>query len=133
MAGGGMVGLPLGIGLAQSGLSVVIIDAAPQADLTEPAFDGRSSAIAFASHRLLRGVGIWPHMADKAEPILEIRVTDGCSRLFLHFDQAVLGDGPMGYMFENRHTRMGLFASTPGLDNQQVIEVNMKFLYQPAD
>ncbi len=121
IAGGGMVGLTLGIGLAQSGLSVVVIDAAPQADLTEPAFDGRSSAIAFASYKLLQGVGIWPHLADKAEPILEIRVTDGPSRQFLHFDQAALGDGPLGYMVENRHTRMGLFARALELDNLRII------------
>lgn len=121
IAGGGMVGLSLGIGLAQSGLDVVVIDAAPQADLTEAAFDGRSSAIAFASCKLLQGVGIWPHLADKAEPIREIRVSDGPSRFFLHFDQTALGDGPLGYMVENRHTRMALFARAGMLDNLAII------------
>lgn len=121
IAGGGMVGLSLGIGLAGAGLDVVVIDAAEQADLIEPAFDGRSSAIAFASQKLLQGIGIWPHLAEYAEPILEIRVTDGASPLYLHFDQGALGDGPLGYMVENRHTRMGLFARAAELDNLQTI------------
>lgn len=121
IAGGGMAGLTLGIGLAQSGLSVVVIDAAPQAELTEPEFDGRASAIAFASYKLLEGVGIWPHLAAQAEPIMEIRVTDNQSPMFLHFDQAELGEGPLGYMVENRHTRMGLFARAAELDNLEII------------
>lgn len=121
IAGGGMVGLTLGIGLAQSDLKVAVVDAAPQADLTEPAFDGRSSAIAHGSYKLLEGVGIWPHLADYAEPILEIRVTDGPSKLFLHFDHEALGEGPLGYMVENRHIRMGLFARASELDNLEMI------------
>ena len=50
------------------------------------AFDGRTSAIAFGSQRVLAGIGLWHGVAAEAEPIREIRVADGDSPLFLHYD-----------------------------------------------
>jgi len=53
ISGGGMVGLPLGLALAQGGLTVLVVDAAPPATVLEPQFDGRVSALAYASVRML--------------------------------------------------------------------------------
>src|SRR5262249_21178009 len=89
--GGGMVGMTLGAALGSAGLSVAVIDAEAPAAVTAAAFDGRSSAIAFGSRRVLTGIGAWEAMAAEAQPILDIRVSDGTStggvsRLFLHYD-----------------------------------------------
>lgn len=46
---------------------------------------------------------LWP--AEAAAPILDIHVTDGPSRLFLHFDHRAAGDQPMGHLIENRFLR----------------------------
>jgi 2-octaprenyl-6-methoxyphenol hydroxylase len=109
IVGGGLAGLTAAIGLAQEGFEVAVIDMAPKGDLTAVSYDGRSSALAYASCQLFEALGIWQHMEPFAQPILEIRVSDGPSLLHLHFDNETLGDGPLGHMVENRHTRLALF------------------------
>jgi 2-octaprenyl-6-methoxyphenol hydroxylase len=110
IVGGGLAGLTAAIALADQGFEVAVIDMAPKGDLTAVSYDGRSSALAYASCQLFEAIGVWPHMASYAQPILEIRVSDGPSLLHLHFDHETLGDGPLGHMVENRHTRLALFA-----------------------
>jgi len=107
--GGGLAGMTAAIGLAEHGFEVAVVDMAPQGDLTAAGYDGRASALAFASCQLFEALGIWAHMEPYAQPILEIRVSDGPSLLSLHFDHETLGDGPLGHMVENRHTRIALF------------------------
>lgn len=109
IVGGGLAGLTAAIGLAQEGFEVAVIDMAPKGDLTAVSYDGRSSALAYASCQLFEALGIWEYMEPFAQPILEIRVSDGPSLLHLHFDNETLGDGPLGHMVENRHTRLALF------------------------
>ncbi len=116
IAGGGLVGLSLGIAICQHGLSVVVADAQPTNKVTNAAFDGRASAIAFSSYCMLKNIGIWPHLKLHPSPILEIRVLDGDSPFFLHFDSKELGEGPLGYMVENRHMRQALFARAAELE-----------------
>jgi 2-octaprenyl-6-methoxyphenol hydroxylase len=108
IAGGGLVGLTLGIALADAGLETVVVDGTDPAAMREAAFDGRVSSIALGSKRVLAGVGVWPLLADQAEPILEIRVSDGDAPLFLHYDHKAVGDDPLGFIVENRATRIGL-------------------------
>ena len=55
-------------------------------------------------------MGLWPDLAADAEPIREIRVADGGSPLFLHYDHALVGDHPLGFIVENRVLRRALFA-----------------------
>ncbi len=117
IVGGGMVGLTAAIGLARHGFHVAVIDKAPVGDLTAVGYDGRASALAFATCRMLEALGIWKHMEPYAQPINEIRVSDGPSLLHLHFDHKALGDGPLGNMVENRHTRLALFSRAAELDN----------------
>ncbi|NVJ71299.1 MAG: UbiH/UbiF/VisC/COQ6 family ubiquinone biosynthesis hydroxylase [Alphaproteobacteria bacterium] len=109
IVGGGLAGMTAAIGLAEHGFDVAVIDMAPQGDLTAAEYDGRASALAYASCQLFEALGIWKHMEPYAQPILEIRVSDGPSLLHLHFDNETLGDGPLGHMVENRHTRIALF------------------------
>ena len=75
LGGGGLVGQTLALALDQAGLSVAVIDASKPADTLAPTFDGRAFAIAFASFRMWRALGI----ADQidAQPIEQIMVTDG--------------------------------------------------------
>lgn len=121
VAGGGMVGMTLGIALADAGLRVVVADAQSPSTTVAPEFDGRASAIAYASYRLLARIGVWDYLGSETQPIEEIRVSDGASRFFLHFDQAELGEGPLGYMAENRHIRAALFARAGELDGLTVL------------
>lgn len=118
IVGAGLVGATLACGLAANGIKTVVIDRLDPADGISPTFDGRASAIAQSSRVALDGIGLWPLLAEKSEPIREIRVSDGPSLLFLHYDHAEIGDDPLGYMVENRDMRAGLLRlmrKSPGL------------------
>jgi len=118
IVGGGMVGLTLAAALGGAGLAVALVDAAPEADRLDPGYDGRSSAIAHGSQRMLAAIGAWAGMAADAEPILDIRVSDGdasgrVSRFFLHYDHRTLAAAgaaapPFGHIVENRVIRRAL-------------------------
>ncbi|MBN2907478.1 MAG: FAD-dependent monooxygenase [Rhodobacteraceae bacterium] len=110
IVGGGLNGPALALALAQGGLSVTVIDALPQAARGDDAFDGRSYALALASMRLLRAIGVWDGIAAHSQPILEIIATDGRAGegpapFFLDFDHGEIEEGPMGYMLEDRFLR----------------------------
>jgi len=110
IVGGGLNGPALALALAQTGHSVTVIDALAQKVRKNAAFDGRAYALALASQRLLSAIGVWDRVADHAQPMLEIKVTDGHagagpSPFFMHFDHAEIEEGPMGYMVEDRHLR----------------------------
>lgn len=108
ISGGGMIGLTQGIGLSKIGLKVALIDAvAPKIQL-DKTFDGRASAIAFASYRMLEALGIWQFLEPFSEPICDIHVADAGTFVFVHFDAGDLDGEPMGFMIENRHIRFGL-------------------------
>lgn len=110
IVGGGLNGPALALAAAQAGFTVTVIDSQPVPVHTDPAFDGRSYALALTSARLLRSIGIWPVIAANAQPMLEIKVTDGRagegpSPWMMHFDHAEIEEGPMGYLVEDRHLR----------------------------
>jgi len=100
----------MALAAAQAGFTVTVIDSLPVPVHKNPDFDGRSYALALTSMRLLRGIGVWPDIADNAQPMLEIKVTDGRagegpSPWMMHFDHAEIEEGPMGYLVEDRHLR----------------------------
>ena len=108
IVGGGFIGLTLACGLAESAITSVVVEAGdPRAALAR-SFDGRASAIALTSRRLLNSVGVWSKLAGEAAPMLDIRVSEGSSRLFLHYDHREVGDEPFGHMLENRVLRRAL-------------------------
>jgi 2-octaprenyl-6-methoxyphenol hydroxylase len=108
--GGGLVGLALGCALGDAGLHIAVIDRDDPATMLDAPYDGRSSAIAWASQQALATIGVWDHVAAQAQAMLDIRVSDGASPLFLHYDHSELDGEPFGYMVENRHMRQALHA-----------------------
>ena len=126
--GGGPVGGSLACFLAAAGVSTVVIDHAPLQPMEHPAFDGRAYAISAGSRRLLDESGLWRALPEPAQPIQEIRVSDGrvgrpASSLFLHFDHQELGPdaGPFGWMVEARGLRIALNAHLPTLPDLRVM------------
>ncbi len=118
IVGGGLAGLTQAIALAGAGIETLVVDRADPALLQAAAHDGRSSAIARGSSQMLAVLGIWERMAAQAQPIMDIRVSDGrvgraAAPLFLHFAQENLDAetaGPLGYIVENRVMREALHA-----------------------
>jgi 2-octaprenyl-6-methoxyphenol hydroxylase len=111
IVGGGLVGLSLGLALAQGGVSSVTVDPDSPSLRAADGFDGRASAIALGSVRVLQGIGLWGALAPDASPIREIRVSDGDSSLYLHYDHREIGEEPFGHIVENRFIRRALYAA----------------------
>src|SRR5665213_3145253 len=105
VVGGGLAGMSLASACAGAGIETALVDRATPASVLTPSFDGRTTALAFGSQQVLAGIGLWQGIAPAAEPIREIRVADGQSHLFLHYDHRLLGDHPLGYIVENRVLR----------------------------
>ena len=112
IAGGGFAGLALAVAVGEAlGPRFGIVVADPK--LGSPARrqegerpDLRASAIAAAPRRMFEALRIWPDVADEAQPILEMVVTD--SRLddvlrpaFLTFAGDVAPGEPFAHMIEN--------------------------------
>jgi 2-octaprenyl-6-methoxyphenol hydroxylase len=108
VVGGGLTGLTLAIACADAGLEVAVIDREDPATMVAEPFDGRTTAVAHGSMQVLDGIGLWPLLAKSAEPILEIRVADAASSLFLHYDHRDIGSAPLGHIVENRTLRRAL-------------------------
>lgn len=110
IVGAGLVGGTLACALAAHGVKTALIDRLDPGATTQSRFDGRASAVAASGQRLLRAIGIWPHLADNGEPIREIRVSDGDAPLFLHYAYTEVSDEFLGIMVENRFLRAAAFA-----------------------
>ncbi|MBS0527665.1 MAG: UbiH/UbiF/VisC/COQ6 family ubiquinone biosynthesis hydroxylase [Proteobacteria bacterium] len=130
VVGAGLNGSLLALAAGEAGLETALIDRVPLRSLTEAGFDGRTTAIAYTSQRLFKAIGVWDGLAGKAEPILDIRISDAghdgrASPLFLHFDHREAADDehhaahdgphdaphdapPMGWIVENRFLRAAL-------------------------
>src|ERR1700677_2266821 len=80
IAGGGFAGLTLAIALRQGlGPSFTVAVADPALGKTyagSHAGDERASAIVAAARRLFETIGVWQRVADDAQPILDMVVTD---------------------------------------------------------
>lgn len=118
VVGAGLNGSLLALAAGEAGLDTVLVDRVSLKSLTDAGFDGRTTAVAYSSQRLFAALGVWDEVAQDAEPILDIRISDAghdgrASPLFLHFDHreaAVDGDpdAPMGWIVENRFLRAAL-------------------------
>lgn len=113
IVGGGLNGPALALALAGSGLRIAVIDTLPRPTRAKTGFDGRAYALALASVRVLDGIGVWPLVADRAQPMLKIVASDGhagtgAAPFFLKFDHAEIEEGPMGHMLEDRYLRPAL-------------------------
>ncbi len=109
VVGGGLVGGALAAALASHGVGVIVLDRDIAEERVAVGRDGRSSAVAGACQRVLAAIGVWPHMADHVQPILDIRVSDTESPLYLHYDHRTIGQ-PMGWLAENRVLRQAVLA-----------------------
>lgn len=105
--GGGLVGATLALALDAHGLTSIVIDPADPAVTLAPGFDGRASAVASASWRMLEAIGLHQALAGLGCAIEAIRVSDGLAPGALDFEPDP-ETGALGHMFENRALRIAL-------------------------
>jgi 2-octaprenyl-6-methoxyphenol hydroxylase len=121
IAGAGMAGATFALAAAQGGLKGVLVDPQPFSAQLAPTFDGRSTAVAFSTFRMLDALGVGAALRPNACRMDRILVTDGrrpgaasrsAGSAFIRFDADEIGDRtdgePLGYLVENRHIRAAL-------------------------
>lgn len=108
--GAGLVGSTLALALDAHGLKSIVVDPADPAAVLAPGHDGRASAVASASHRMLDAIGVGARLAGQGNPIRSIRVADGLEPGKLDFVPQE-ADGALGIMYENRALRRALHAA----------------------
>jgi 2-octaprenyl-6-methoxyphenol hydroxylase len=117
VVGGGLGGLAMAAALGTAGINTLCLDRETPAAQLSPKFDGRTTAVSFASQQILSSAGVWQHIGRHAEPIRSIRVTDQNAPLHLHFPTGAVTDGPFGYIVDNRELRQALFARLRQLES----------------
>jgi 2-octaprenyl-6-methoxyphenol hydroxylase len=108
VGGAGFAGLALAIALRQGLGDPFTVTVADPALAHARSKDLRASAIAAAARRLFEAIGVWDAVAENAQPILDMVVTD--SKLddavrpaLLTFGGEVEEGEPFAHMIENRH------------------------------
>ena len=103
--GGGLVGASLALALQQGaqqrGWRIQLIEPFAPGNAYQPSYDARSSALSYGSRQIYERLGLWPAIAERAEPILHIHVSDrgrfGATRLTAIEE----GVPALGYVVEN--------------------------------
>ncbi|MGJ3264887.1 MAG: FAD-dependent monooxygenase [Salinarimonas sp.] len=76
VAGGGIVGLALALALRRAAPRTIAVTLADPALARDPGGDRRAYAIAAASRRMLSALGVWAGIADEAQEMREMVITD---------------------------------------------------------
>ncbi|HMA70305.1 MAG TPA: ubiquinone biosynthesis hydroxylase [Xanthobacteraceae bacterium] len=105
IAGGGFAGFALAIALRQSlGANFTVTLADPELGQSDQ--DARASAIAAAPRRMFDALSVWGAVAEEAQPILDMvvtdsRIEDAARPVFLTFGGEIEPGEPFAHMIEN--------------------------------
>ena len=102
IVGGGLVGASLALGLAGTGVRVLLIEGVAPDSAAQPSFDERTTALGNASRRILQGLGVWEQVAGEAAAIRAIHVSDAGRFGFARLQAAEHGIDAFGYVVPNR-------------------------------
>ncbi len=103
--GGGLVGASLALalqgGARARGWQIVLIEPFAPGSSYQPSYDARSTALSYGTRQIYQRLGLWPSIAERAEPIAQIHVSDrgrfGAARL----SAADEGVPALGFVVEN--------------------------------
>jgi ubiquinone biosynthesis UbiH/UbiF/VisC/COQ6 family hydroxylase len=102
VVGAGPSGLCFAKALANSGLSIAIIERQQESQLANPAFDGREIALTHRSAQLMQTLGLWDHIpSDAISPLRDARVLNGPSLYAMNIEHRDSKKGELGYLVAN--------------------------------
>ncbi|MDT3721149.1 2-octaprenyl-3-methyl-6-methoxy-1,4-benzoquinol hydroxylase [Pseudomonas oryzihabitans] len=137
IVGAGMVGSALALALADSGLSVVLLDRGPlkpgavEGDLP---FEPRVSALSLASQRILQRLGAWDGIqARRVSPYQAMHVWDGSGTGAVHFDAASVHAEVLGHIVENRVVQDALLERLAEANVLLLPEARLELLRRSGD
>ncbi|WP_295462352.1 2-octaprenyl-3-methyl-6-methoxy-1,4-benzoquinol hydroxylase [uncultured Pseudomonas sp.] len=137
IVGAGMVGSALALALADSGLSVVLLDRGPltpgavESDLP---FEPRVSALSLASQRILQRLGAWDGIrARRVSPYQAMHVWDGSGTGAVHFEAASVHAEVLGHIVENRVVQDALLERLAEANVLLLPEARLELLRRSGD
>lgn len=115
IVGAGIVGTALACALAQSGISVAIIEAQPLSSDWPPSsdtidgYDARVSALTVASQHFLQALDVWSDIeSQRLSPYRQMQVWDAQGTGSIGFDCEEINQPVLGHIVENRITATAL-------------------------
>jgi len=102
IVGGGLVGSLAAHALLQVPLEVALVETREARRLEQPSFDGRATALASGSARVLAELGLWDAIASDAQPIQSIHIGERGRFGAALIEAAEEGVPALGYTVENR-------------------------------
>ena len=121
IVGGGLAGLSLAALSGHQGLSIACFDRNTPANALKEPFDGRTTAISWASQKVLSAAGVWSLLEKEACPILDIQILDGDSPVLLEFFAHEVNNRAFGWIVENRRLRAMLYTTLEKQSNVDFI------------
>ena len=124
ICGGSFVGLALARALCAEApgiYKIAIVEQRPLTARAEGVGDSRTVALAASVKAMLEAIGVWPALADKAQPILRIELSDSSLEApvrpaLIDFDSGEApGGDPTAYIVENADLLPALLASLQGV------------------
>ena len=110
--GAGTSGLSLAKSLEDTGLNIILIEKQSEANLADPAYDGREIAMTHLSHSLLNNLDMWDRIdPDAISLIKNAKVLNGDSDYALHFSHKEAGEDNLGFMTSNHLIRKAAYDS----------------------
>jgi 2-octaprenyl-6-methoxyphenol hydroxylase len=100
--GGGMVGASLALALADSGLSLLLVEGTAPDSQAQPSFDDRTTALGNASRRIFQALEVWPAIAPQAAAIRTIHVSEAGRFGVARLRAQEQGIEAFGYVVTNR-------------------------------
>ncbi|MDO1515769.1 5-demethoxyubiquinol-8 5-hydroxylase UbiM [Neisseria sp. MVDL18-041461] len=125
IVGAGPAGLSFAAALANSGLSITIIEKSPLESLQNPAYDGREIALTHPSKAIMQQLGMWQLIPEnEIYPLRDAKVLNGQSSYQLHFPQPTEARGKpadcLGYLVSNHNIRKAAYDVVCKLDNVSI-------------
>ncbi len=121
IVGGGMTGASLAIALSGHGLRIALIEAAPLKVDTVPNYDDRGIALALGSQRIFAALQVWDSMADQAESIRHIHISEQGGFGFAHLDADEEQVLALGYVITARNLGAALLKRLSRLTDIDII------------
>ncbi|WP_313285074.1 2-octaprenyl-6-methoxyphenyl hydroxylase [Stutzerimonas kunmingensis] len=120
--GGGLVGASLALalqdGARERGWRIHLIEPFEPGHEYQPSYDARSTALSYGTRLIYQRLGLWERIAERAEPILRIHVSERGSFGAARLDCTREGVEALGYVVENAWIGHCLWQA---LDDQVVV------------
>jgi len=130
IVGTGLNGLLTAIMFAKNNISVTIIEKQALNLDSSVKSDGRALAITNLGYNILKNYEIFNGLETVINPINHIHITDQYTPTYLHFDNKIVENKPLGFMIDAHelHQKLKLMASSCAnieiIDNETILKIN---------